>query len=248
MSCSLRQNRQDSRIINLAKHSFFLSLARHATSLEGFSHILGSLYQSQPKSSSNTEFGQCRGLWRSLASSGIRVAFRWKWSRGSSIRSSGVMWNNPNLTTQVFLADPLDIPDLPIALLSHLKILPPSVDIDTLQTTGSTTVASLADSPEPTYIHHPSVYCHSLCQSPPVLPWLFDLDRSALIEKETAKPQGLEWDWERFVRRIAQDALFQSAISIKGVPLGLQNRRRIWKLLEDWRDVEFGMEETKVVG
>ena len=76
---------------------------------------------------------------------------------------------------------------------------------------------------------------------------LFDLGRSALLSKETEKPQGHEWDWEHFVRRLAQDDLFQSQTSVEGVPLGLQSRRRIWKLLEDWWDVGFGMEETAIV-
>ena len=72
--------------------------------------------------------------------------------------------------------------------------MPPSVDINTLQSTGNPTVASLAASPKLTYAYHPLIYFHFLRQSPPVLPWLFDLDRSALLSEETEKPQGREWD------------------------------------------------------
>lgn len=50
------------------------------------------------------------------------------------------------------------------------------------------------------------------------------------------------------MRRLVQDDLFTSSVPLDGIPPGLQNRRRIWKLLENWWDVEFGMEETELEG
>ena len=94
--------------------------------------------------------------------------------------------------------------------------------------------AMQSTSPQPSYTYHPTVYLRAMHQFSPVLPWLFDLNRSACLRKEAEKPDGREWDWERLLRRLTQDDIYQNPVCVEGIPPGLQNRRRIWKMVEDW--------------
>lgn len=65
-----------------------------------------------------------------------------------------------------------------------------------------------------------------------IIPFLWDLDREAL-ERKIAEGQkmGVEWDFELLVRQLCQTAFNESSSCLAGMPAGLRNRRRIWKLL-----------------
>jgi hypothetical protein len=43
------------------------------------------------------------------------------------------------------------------------------------------------------------------------------------------------WDWERLVRELAQTESFELGNLMDNDPLGLRNRRRIWRLIEEAR-------------
>lgn len=63
-----------------------------------------------------------------------------------------------------------------------------------------------------------------------ILPWLFDLDTD-MIKQKDAEPQ--DWDWEYLVRTLAQVEAFEPGNTMENAPLGLRNRRRIWRILEE---------------
>lgn len=65
-----------------------------------------------------------------------------------------------------------------------------------------------------------------------IIPFLWDLDRETL-ERKVAEGQkmGVEWDFELLVRQLCQTAFNESSSCLAGMPAGLHNRRRIWKLL-----------------
>ena len=65
------------------------------------------------------------------------------------------------------------------------------------------------------------------------LPWLWDLDPDAIARKETLKPPNQEWDWELLVRQLAQVNILEPRAILKHLPMGLRNRRRIWRIIED---------------
>lgn len=43
------------------------------------------------------------------------------------------------------------------------------------------------------------------------------------------------WNWERLVRALAQVAIHEPQDKTLELPLGLRNRRRIWRLLDEAR-------------
>ncbi|KAE8416500.1 hypothetical protein BDV36DRAFT_284520 [Aspergillus pseudocaelatus] len=77
-----------------------------------------------------------------------------------------------------------------------------------------------------------------------VLPWLWDLDISALRSYPVTPDAGNVltyeaddvWDWERLVRTLAQVEVFEPGNPLQHAPLRLRNRRRIWRLLEEAED------------
>jgi hypothetical protein len=72
------------------------------------------------------------------------------------------------------------------------------------------------------------------------LPFLWDLDLDLLGAKVSQLPGKLEWNWERLVRQLSQSGFLDYAAKasqdshyVQGVPFGLRNRRRIWRILEE---------------
>ncbi|KAH1577985.1 hypothetical protein KXW39_008236 [Aspergillus fumigatus] len=77
-----------------------------------------------------------------------------------------------------------------------------------------------------------------------VLPWLWDLDVSALqscpatsdaVDVPTFEAEEV-WDGERLVRTLAQVDVFEPGQPLEHAPLRLRNRRQIWRLLEEAED------------
>ena len=68
------------------------------------------------------------------------------------------------------------------------------------------------------------------------LPWLWDLDRNMCEQKDQQQPGNgaFRWDWEGLIRTLAQQAVFEKDGPMSnGVPLGLRNRRRIWRIMRE---------------
>lgn len=84
---------------------------------------------------------------------------------------------------------------------------------------------------ECTFDKHPSMWRQVLLRG--YLPWLWDLETAAIAHKEAPKPQGQEWDWELLVRQLAQVKLHEPKAIFEDLPMGLRNRRRIWRIVED---------------
>ena len=53
------------------------------------------------------------------------------------------------------------------------------------------------------------------------------------MRKEAELRGGDEWNWELLVRQLAQGNLYEPGKVLKDLPLGLRNRRRIWRLVGD---------------
>ncbi len=72
-----------------------------------------------------------------------------------------------------------------------------------------------------------------------VLPWFPDFDPITVTNKDednsqqTAGGGNQQWNWELLVRQLAQTNLHQPRNGLNPIPLGLRNRRRIWRLVED---------------
>ena len=67
------------------------------------------------------------------------------------------------------------------------------------------------------------------------IPWLWDLDTEMCKEKDQQLPATGQtlWDWELLLE-LALDNVFEpGGLMHKGVPPGLRNRRRIWRMLHD---------------
>ena len=95
---------------------------------------------------------------------------------------------------------------------------------------------------ECTYLVSPKHWLQAL-KDHSVLPWLWDLDPAALLEKERNKPEGRLWDWELLVRQLAQADIYSEYVYYKRVrPCSwaledlhpsFRNRRRVWDLAID---------------
>ena len=91
-----------------------------------------------------------------------------------------------------------------------------------------------------TYLVSPNYWLYALKRHD-VLPWLWDLNAAGLEEKERQKPTGKMWDWESFVRRLAQGDVYELGREApvwgqEGLHPWLRNRKRIWKLALDMLD------------
>ena len=77
-----------------------------------------------------------------------------------------------------------------------------------------------------------------------VVPWLWDLDREECARKQRTKDKDgdtIAWDWELLVRQLSQTDVFEPTGGLSDAPLGLRNRRRIWRILSD---IEFSSSEV----
>ena len=81
---------------------------------------------------------------------------------------------------------------------------------------------------EPLGLLLPQDWCSLL---PSIAPWLWDLDLTGAFSGEKLN----DWDWERFVRMLAQADAFEPGGCMQGAPDGLRNRRRIWRMLGEMR-------------
>ena len=161
----------------------------------------------------------------------------------------------------MYEADPSYCSIRDTGLLEHLTTLPPLISSNEGTLPNDDLATSLlrlppeiiscimkqlhpfTDPPEQcTYVVSPDYWLDALKRHD-VLPWLWDLDTAALDEKENQKSAGEMWDWESFVRRLAQGDVYGPGPETKAPVWGqeglhprLRNRRRIWKLALDMLD------------
>ena len=65
------------------------------------------------------------------------------------------------------------------------------------------------------------------------LPWLWDLEPQMVADKQLCKPPGQEWNWELLVRRLSIVNIHEPKAVFEDLPIGLRNRRRIWRIVDD---------------
>ncbi|KAF4220394.1 hypothetical protein CNMCM8980_009670 [Aspergillus fumigatiaffinis] len=151
---------------------------------------------------------------------------------------------------------PYPIPGLTQEILSYLRPLPPSLQgqsalslkLEALPTELQDIIYKNLHpfiNPEQTCTRClPSRLWRDLLFNRQILPWLWDLDISALqscpVTSDAADVATFEaeevWDWERLVRTLAQVEVFEPGHPLEHAPLRLRNRRRIWRLLEEAED------------
>lgn len=87
--------------------------------------------------------------------------------------------------------------------------------------------------PDCTYLIPQGAWMNLLLQGQ-VVPYLWDLDRDQ-VEKKVAegRERGVEWDFELLVRRLCQARSMADGAPLAGMPAGLRNRQRVWKLVQD---------------
>ena len=71
-----------------------------------------------------------------------------------------------------------------------------------------------------------------------LIPWLWDLEAQAVMKKESELQGDDEWNWELLARQLAQVNIHEPRKVLKDLPMGLRNRRRIWRLVGDIMDTE----------
>ena len=116
------------------------------------------------------------------------------------------------------------------ATLSHLQSISPA-DINGFTTEAFNLPPASNLELECKLDHHPDDWRQALAEG--YLPWLWELDSAAIAQKEASKPHGQEWNWELLVRQLAQVNLHEPKIILMDLPLGLRNRRRIWRIIVD---------------
>ncbi|KAI9706305.1 MAG: hypothetical protein M1820_004881 [Bogoriella megaspora] len=160
-------------------------------------------------------------------------------------------------------ADPVVIPDLIEAISRHLRPLPQdqenypqsSPEVDAFRRHLGRLPVEVMDLIE-TFIHpldEPTLSCNRILSpsfwrdglvSGRLIPFLWDLvptsahaQSSALGRinwfKAVTSEEGQQWDWELLVRQLSQPGAFEDGQLFSDVPIGLKNRRRIWRLVED---------------
>ncbi|GFF34306.1 contactin [Aspergillus udagawae] len=151
---------------------------------------------------------------------------------------------------------PYPIPGLTQEILSYLRPLPPSLqgqsgislELEALPTELQDMIYKNLHpfiNPKQTCTRSlPSRLWRDLLFNQQILPWLWDLDISALqscpvtsdaVDVPTFEAEEV-WDWESLVRTLAQLEVFEPGQPLEHAPLRLRNRRRIWRLLEEAED------------
>ena len=136
---------------------------------------------------------------------------------------------------QHFEADPENVSDITTVILSHLLPVSPTKIVASSSKAPELPPAEQLDL-ECQFDYHPNIWRQGLLTG--YLPWLWDLEPAAISHKEASKPHDQEWNWELLVRQLAQVNLHEPKAILVDVPLGLRNRRRIWRIVEDMLSAE----------
>lgn len=195
--------------------------ASHRSVDESMRHmwlVLNSLFEKASKD----KFGPICNIYNAQAYGGIWRFQELVWQPG----------NDPELRAEsmLFEADPEDIPDLTELCLAQLQTISVA-ELDSAFMEPSELPQPTNLSLECTAQSSPDVWRESLVRDH--FPWLWDIEPDAVARKEASKPPGQEWNWELLVRQLAQVTLHEPRAVLGDLPIGLRNRRRIWRLVED---------------
>ncbi|KAK8002171.1 hypothetical protein PG991_014393 [Apiospora marii] len=139
---------------------------------------------------------------------------------------------------QLLEENPLEIADITESILQNLEPMPAESAEQQGSRQGTVAEAELPKSPGD--LRHLDPACdyarsqagwYDVLAMNQSLPWLWDLDGEVLHKKA----QEGDWDWEHLVRRLAQAEIHEPRDKTLQIPLGLRNRRRIWRVLEEAR-------------
>ena len=134
---------------------------------------------------------------------------------------------------QHFEANPGDIPDMTMSIVSQLQTL--SMAEGDSSRSGPSQLFPMRDLPSKctvcTVQSSPSAWREALSQG--YFSWLWDLDPRAIAQKEESKPPAQEWNWELLVRQLAQVNIHEPKAVLEDFSMGLRNRRRVWRIVED---------------
>ncbi|KAI1771558.1 hypothetical protein F4818DRAFT_429386 [Hypoxylon cercidicola] len=128
---------------------------------------------------------------------------------------------------QLLEENPSDIPNLTQSILQNLQPGSSKMPTDKLIETNY----NHQDSNQTSKIGHNQDWWYDALVSKKLFPWLWDLEVEAVHKKH----QDGSWDWELIVRRLSQVKIHEPSDETLNLPLGLRNRRRIWRLLEEAR-------------
>jgi hypothetical protein len=152
---------------------------------------------------------------------------------------------------KLYESDPINILNISDKILHRLQALSPESTATAspshggfkkrLETLPSELFEPIVEMMAP--VHNPPLQCTRLLHSShwlqgflgcKLLPYLWDLDARDVQEKLSEKG-ATEWDFERLVRQLAQEGIWEYFGRGQADPalLGIRNRRRIWKLVED---------------
>ena len=157
----------------------------------------------------------------------------------------------------VLEADPLDIPNLAESLISCLQPLPqrPQENLSAFRMQFQRRIESLPaelflsvldylyplkiDSSECTRLLSPSIWKGMLLNGQ-IIPFLSDLDGDDFDQELLNCSRPAELDYERLVRQLTQVAPKLNMELLPGLPAGLRNRIRIWRLVQEMYVGDYG--------
>ncbi|KAI1393090.1 uncharacterized protein F4822DRAFT_393052 [Hypoxylon trugodes] len=123
--------------------------------------------------------------------------------------------------------NPSEIPNLTESILQNLQPASSEAPGDKLNKTNFNHQES---NPKSEIVHNQDWWYDAFI-SKTLFPWLWDLDVK-LIQK---RRQEGNWDWKALGRQLSRVEIHTPSDETLNLPLGLRNRRRIWRLLEDAR-------------
>ncbi|KAH8678383.1 hypothetical protein BX600DRAFT_507334 [Xylariales sp. PMI_506] len=137
---------------------------------------------------------------------------------------------------QLLEADPVETPNVTESILQNLEPEPSDHAKKTLtddnkvyvqeRPTGNSVGEQVYGHPH----HSQGWWCDALADGK-LFAWLWDLDKEAIRTKQ----RDGDWDWERLARSFSQVDIYEPTNATLDLPLGLRNRRRIWRVLEEAR-------------
>ncbi|XXG93756.1 hypothetical protein Hte_000005 [Hypoxylon texense] len=123
--------------------------------------------------------------------------------------------------------NPLDIPDLTESILQNLR----AESSEMSKGKSDEMHGNLQGSDQISNAVRNQDWWYGALVNKKLFPWLWDLDMEAVHEKYRCG----SWDWELIVRQLSQLEIHEPGDGTLSLPVGLRNRRRIWRLLEDAR-------------
>lgn len=138
----------------------------------------------------------------------------------------------------VLEADPLDIPDLVESLISCLQPLPQR-SAELFLSVLDYLYPLKIDSSECTRLLSPSIWKGMLLNGQ-IIPFLSDLDSTDFEQELLNCSCPAELDYERLVRQLTQVAPKLNMALLPDLSVGLRNRIRIWKLVQEMYVGDYG--------